>query len=115
MNDSELANDRTFLAWFRTAIALFGLGFVISKVALLVDEGSRGVSDDVLYTAVGVATVLCGAALVIVGYVQYTRVWQHLVTLDTSSEPSPPRWTRSMTQAAVVGSLVLSLLLIVTT
>ena len=28
----ELANDRTFLAWLRTGIALFGLGFVVSNL-----------------------------------------------------------------------------------
>jgi putative membrane protein len=116
MSDSELANDRTFLAWFRTAIALFGLGFVIAKVALIVDSGSGAVSDEALYTGVGVATVLCGAAVVIVGYVQHTKVWKHLVTLESDrSDVSPPRWARSMAQAAVVGSLVLSALLIVTT
>ena len=112
MSDSDLANDRTFLAWFRTAIALFGLGFVISKVALIVDEGSGGVSDEALYTGIGVATVLCGAAVVLVGLVQHTRVWQYL---HADAQVPPPRWARSMTIAAVVGSLVLSTLLIVTT
>lgn len=112
MTDSELANDRTFLAWFRTAIALFGLGFVISKVALIVSEGSGGVSDEALYTGVGVATVLCGAAVVVVGQVQHARVWHHL---NPEPEHSAPRWSRSMTLAAVVGSLALSTLLIVTT
>jgi hypothetical protein len=90
MNDSELANDRTFLAWFRTAIALFGLGFVIAKVALIVDSGSGGVSDEALYTGVGGAP-------------------------EPGAEQLAPRWSRSMTRAAVVGSLVLSTLLIVTT
>ena len=112
MSDSDLANDRTFLAWFRTAISLFGLGFVISKVALIVDQGSGGVSDEALYTGVGVATVVCGAAVVIVGHVQHSRVWQYL---HPDSEHSAPRWSRSMTEAAVVGSLVLAALLIVTT
>ena len=27
--DTDLANDRTFLAWLRTGIALFGLGFLL--------------------------------------------------------------------------------------
>src|SRR6478735_6350036 len=63
MNDSQLANDRTFLAWLRTGIALFGFGFVVAKVALIVDPGNQGVSDKVLYTGVGVLMVLSRAAL----------------------------------------------------
>jgi len=30
----HLANQRTFLAWLRTAVALFGLGFVVSRFGL---------------------------------------------------------------------------------
>ena len=40
--DTELANDRTFLAWLRTGIALFGLGFVVAKVALMISGNGRG-------------------------------------------------------------------------
>jgi putative membrane protein len=30
----QLANERTFLAWIRTSIALMGLGFMVVKFAL---------------------------------------------------------------------------------
>src|SRR6185436_19060945 len=53
MND-ELANDRTYLAWLRTGIALFGLGFVVAKVAFIVQQGTTGVSEKSLYSGVGV-------------------------------------------------------------
>ncbi len=32
------ANERTFLAWIRTCIALIGLGFIISKFGLFIEE-----------------------------------------------------------------------------
>lgn len=32
------ANERTFLAWIRTCIALIGLGFIISKFGLFLEE-----------------------------------------------------------------------------
>ena len=111
MTHSELANDRTFLAGFRTAIAL-RVGVRDLELCSIVSEGSGGVSDDALYTGVGVTTVLCGAAVVVVGQVQHARVWHHL---NPESADSAPRWSCSMTLAAVVGSLVLSTLLIVTT
>ncbi len=30
----HLANERTFLAWLRTCIALMGLGFVVARFSL---------------------------------------------------------------------------------
>ena len=78
MTDSQLANDRTFLAWLRTGISLFGFGFVVAKVALIVEPGTEGLSNEVLYTTVGVLMVLSGAALVAFGYLQHAKVAHHL-------------------------------------
>jgi len=33
-----LANERTFLAWVRTCIALIGLGFIIAKFSFFIIE-----------------------------------------------------------------------------
>ena len=112
MNDSELANDRTLLAWLRTGIALFGLGFVVAKVSLIVDPGSGGVSDQALYSGVGVLVVLSGAALVVLGYLLHTRVAKEL---NADEHPSPPWWPRTVMASTVAGSLLLSMLIIVTT
>jgi uncharacterized membrane protein YidH (DUF202 family) len=38
----HLANERTFLAWMRTAIAIVALGFVVAKFSLLLREESIG-------------------------------------------------------------------------
>jgi putative membrane protein len=111
MTDSQLANDRTFLAWLRTGISLFGFGFVVAKVALIVEPGSQGVSNEVFYTSIGVLMVLSGAALVAFGYLQHANVAHHL----DPEEQSPPRWARTIATATVVGSLLLSTLIVVTT
>jgi putative membrane protein len=112
MSDSQLANDRTFLAWLRTGISLFGLGFVVAKVALVVNPGTKGVSDQALYTGIGVLVVLSGAALILVGYRQHASV---ATTLSADRETPPPRWSRTITAAAITASLLLSALLIITT
>jgi putative membrane protein len=110
--DNELANDRTFLAWLRTGIALFGLGFVVAKVALIVQPDATQLSNKDLYSTVGVLIVLSGAALVVVGYVQHARV---LRSLDRDEEAARPRWPLTITVIACAGSLLLSVLIVVST
>ncbi len=34
----HLANERTFLAWLRTSLALIGLGFVLARMGLFLDD-----------------------------------------------------------------------------
>jgi uncharacterized membrane protein YidH (DUF202 family) len=107
VND-QLADDRTFLAWLRTGIALFGLGVVIAKFAFIVNPNSAKVEELRFYAAVGIVSVLCGALLVIVGYFQYRRV-RHLLTSD--AETAFPRWPLASTAGAVGGAVLLSVLL----
>ena len=38
----HLANERTFLAWMRTAITIVGLGFVVAKFGILLREVGGG-------------------------------------------------------------------------
>src|SRR6476646_5705486 len=99
--DSELANDRTFLAWLRTGIALFGLGFVVAKVALIVQPDTTRLENKNLYSAVGVLIVLSGAALVVVGYLQHAHIWG---LLDHQVNASRPRWPLSITVISIVGA-----------
>src|SRR5918997_5335070 len=37
-SQQHLANERTFLAWIRTSVALIGLGFIIAKFNFFMDE-----------------------------------------------------------------------------
>jgi len=109
-----LANDRTFLAWLRTGIALFGLGFVVAKVSLILDAGEGAVSDASLYSAVGVMVVVCGALVIAVGYRQHLLV-ARMLDLDPAVVPTGRRWPGVFTLAAAIGAVVLSVLIIVTT
>lgn len=113
MSQSHLANDRTFLAWLRTTIALFGLGFVVAKVSFLADPDNRTISDARLYTGVGVFIVLCGAAVMFMGYRQHTSVTAYL-NEEEGEGPPPPSWVKGMTLGTLAGGLVLATLIIVT-
>jgi putative membrane protein len=108
----ELANDRTYLAWLRTGIALFGLGFVVAKVALIVQPDPKVLSDRGLYSGVGVLIVLSGAVLIVIGYLQHVAVAK---VLKRDEEVPRPRWPLTITVVAGAGSLLLSGLIVVTT
>jgi putative membrane protein len=108
--DSELANDRTFLAWLRTGIAVFGLGFVVAKISLIVEPDRTLLDNKNLYSSVGILIVLSGAALVVVGYLQHAHVRRLLVR---GPEAAMPRWPLAITVTAFVGALALSVLIVV--
>jgi len=111
MND-ELANDRTFLAWLRTGISCFGLGFVVAKAALIIKAGGKPVSNKGLYGVTGVLIVLSGAALVITGYLQHRHVQR---VLRTDAAQPADRWPLTTTVVAVVAGLVLAALIAIST
>ncbi len=70
----HLANERTFLAWTRTCIAVMALGFVVARFGLLIRELGPNAprrTPTGLSTGVGVALVICGAALVILATLRY--------------------------------------------
>jgi putative membrane protein len=110
LND-DLANDRTYLAWLRTGIALFGLGFVVSKIAYLINSDPKGISDRDLYTIVGVLIVLSGAVIVSLGF------WQHRTVARSiargGDEPKFPMWPLAVTVMSVTGAVVLAVLIVV--
>ncbi len=56
----HFANERTFLAWIRTGIALIGFGFVIAKFALFLEilKGEKSING---------ASVLYGEIMIILG------------------------------------------------
>lgn len=58
----HLANERTFLAWIRTAVALMGFGVVIVRLRYLLPPGmqerTHGRELGLLFALVGLSTVL---------------------------------------------------------
>ena len=70
-----LANERTFLAWIRTALALAGFGFVIARFALLVREFSlithNTFPESGFSNALGGSMVISGIVAAIYGSYRY--------------------------------------------
>ena len=70
----HLANERTFLAWVRSCIAIIALGFVVARFGLLVRELGPNAPRHTpagLSTGFGVALVVCGALLTVLATLRY--------------------------------------------
>lgn len=63
----HLANERTFLAWIRTALGLIGLGFVVSRMGLFLHELASASED--LHAHRGSEFAMAGAAILIFGVI----------------------------------------------
>ena len=70
----HLANERTFLAWIRSCVAIMALGFVVARFGLLIREVAPRTPRHTLTalsTGIGVALVICGALLVLLATRRY--------------------------------------------
>lgn len=62
----HLANERTFLAWIRTSIAIMGLGFVVVKFSIFVRQIALAVEAPPISPQTGYSHII-GVALVGLG------------------------------------------------
>jgi putative membrane protein len=74
----HLANERTLLAWVRTAIGLMGLGFVVARFGIFVEqlrlERLPGPApNSVLSAAIGTALVATGVIAGGLGAIRFLR------------------------------------------
>lgn len=72
----HLANERTFLAWVRTAITIMALGFVVARFVLFLKETSGTASglSSTASEAIGVVLVLAGTVILIVSQLRFRQV-----------------------------------------
>lgn len=81
----HLANERTFLAWVRTSIALMGFGFVVVKFSLFVRQlslavGAHPVTPPTGFSGIiGMCLVAVGALTALIGYLRYRRIEKQLM------------------------------------
>lgn len=72
-----LANERTFLAWVRTAVTIMAFGFVVARFGLLLRELSGSPSGSAatapISEATGVLLVLSGSAVLALAFLRFLR------------------------------------------
>lgn len=92
VND-HLANERTLLAWVRTAIGIMAFGFVVAKSSLFIKQlslilGKPGSADHSLlsefgYSApVGILLVFAGAVSLLFGLLRYRQTKRQIENHD---------------------------------
>lgn len=97
----HLANERTFLAWVRTALGLAGLGVLLAK---LVD------SEGIMAEVAGLAMIAFGAGSLVYGAVRYDRVRRLLDEGWFAAASVGPLIVAALSLVVVVVAVVLVLL-----
>jgi putative membrane protein len=109
----HLANERTFLAWVRTGVAVIGLGFVVSRFALYLRSLSAGgaaiPATSSRSAVLGAVLVGLGGVTVLLALVRYLMTYRS-IELDAYR---PSRWLLGFVAAliAVAAAVMIAFLL----
>jgi putative membrane protein len=111
----HLANERTFLAWIRTAVAIIGLGFVVSRFALylrsLAPGGAPIPATPSRSAILGVVLVALGALVVLLALARYLRNYRLIDTDDYR----PSRWLDAFVAVLITVAAVVMVAFLLTT
>jgi len=109
------ANERTFLAWVRTAIAVMAFGFVIERFDLFLQIAAPQVSlkriaphGQTFANAAGLAFIGIGVAMTALAGIRFVRTAKAIESDDTLPSPGE-RFDLAL--AALIGLLGVSLFL----
>jgi putative membrane protein len=73
----HLANERTFLAWVRTSVAIVVFGFAIGRFAIAMRQLTAFQGHETTTTGLsvwmGMSSILAGVAMAVAGLVRYRR------------------------------------------
>ena len=96
----SLANERTFLAWIRTAVALIAGGIALEALRVDLSSGMR--------TALAVTLVATGGAMTVAAL----RRWHQVDRAIQDNRPAPPfpgLWVLSLVMVLVSVALIVGL------
>jgi putative membrane protein len=112
-----LANERTFLAWVRTSIAVMTLGFVIARFSLWMREMSLGVNPAMYVRHTGISAVIgecmIGAGGVLTAFAawRYHVVHRSIQRGEIEADPTMVAAVTAIVLAAVVALIVYMVIL----
>jgi putative membrane protein len=110
------ANERTFLAWVRTAIAVMAFGFLVAKFDLFLQIAARSlggahqaprIPGSGFGGAVGVVLILAGTLMVALAAVRFARTNRAI----DSTDPTTDRDSVDLVLAGLMVALGIAVLL----
>ncbi|MCA0986753.1 YidH family protein [Guptibacillus algicola] len=78
-----LANERTFLAWIRTSIAIIGIGFLAASLHFTRTAGER--ADDQIVVMISFTSLLFGLLTMVGGAFQFYRTRKKILNFEVPS------------------------------
>ena len=107
------ANERTFLAWIRTAIAIMAFGFIVEKFDVFLEIAAPqlvgrtlSIPGQKFANVAGLALVAVGTAVVVIAAFRFVKTAR---TIDSPEVHRAPSWRLDLTLAALMVLLGLSL------
>lgn len=100
----HLANERTLLAWVRTALTIIGLGFVVGRLLV---EGEEAVDPFLLVTSV--VLVLLGGVASVLAAIRFLRTQREI---DEADFHPASRLDVVLSGAVAIAAVVLALYLV---
>lgn len=89
---ARLANERTLLAWLRTAVALMGFGIMIARLGVFLETLAASTGQHLLAAGqsrwTGAALLITGSAVAILGHYR-VRAYAHII--DPAGHPPSDR------------------------
>jgi putative membrane protein len=111
-----LANERTFLAWLRTCIAIIGLGFVVARFGLFLREfGIRmmvGKSGALTNVSTHYASSFLGVTLVLVGMGLGIYALKNFLNANQAIKNGTYMPKNSIIYSAVVGLVIFGVVIV---
>ena len=115
MPGDHLANERTFLAWIRTSIAIMGFGFVVVKFSLFIKQIALalGTKTSLHQTGdsqrIGVLLVALGTITIVFSFLRYAKT---KAQLDAGNYYHSTLFIKAMTVLIFVSSIALLVYLV---
>lgn len=108
-----LANERTFLAWLRTCVAIIGLGFVVARFGLFLQEFGITVKNGTLTNiSTHYASSSLGVALVLVGMGRAIYALKNYLHTNQAIESGTYIPKNSFIYSAVIGLVIFGVVIV---